>query len=286
MRDPSCSYPCVVVGVDGSRSGIQAAIWAVDEAIGNNVPLQLLYAIESTSNDPDDNAAEVAAAERLVHHVFNTIESTGKPVKMESEIVHAPAITALLEASRSAAMVCVGSVGARHTIQGRMGSTASALAASAHCPVAIVPRSAAGSGMVLAAVDGSPASNSVLERGVAEALLRDVPLRVFPMRQAPHTGKGHAGGLADRSRRITTELEHRFTHWRRNHPDLDIGLASDHGSLLNYPEHLLRHGTPTQLLVIDPLRPGPADILLGPSGRAALEAAGCTLMICDRQWWL
>ncbi|ORW82526.1 hypothetical protein AWC26_04405 [Mycobacterium shimoidei] len=276
----------MVVGVDGSRSGTQAALWAVDEAIGNDVPLQLLYAIEFTSNDPDDDAAEVAAAERLVHSVFSTIEATGKPVKMESEIVHARATTALLEASRSAAMVCVGSVGARHAIQGNMGSTASALAASAHCPVAIVPRTAHGSGMILAVVDGSPASNSVLERGVAEALLRDVPLRVFPMRPPSHTGKGRVGGLADRRQRVNTELEHRFTHWRRNHPDLDIGMVSDHSSLLNFLEHLVRTGTPIQMVVVDPLRPGPADILLSPSGRAALEAAGCTLMICDRQWWL
>ena len=35
-------------------------------------------------------------------------------------------------------MICVGSMGLEHATQGRVGSTAAALAASAHCPVAII----------------------------------------------------------------------------------------------------------------------------------------------------
>lgn len=290
MRDPYASCPCVVVGIDGSRSSMQAAIWAVDEAIDRDVPLQLLYAIESTSNDPDDAAAEVATAERVVRHAFSTIESFGKPVKMESEILHAHPASALLEASRSAAMVCVGSTGLKHAITGRVGSTASALAAAAHSPVAIVPGNAAstpdGTGLVLAVVDGSPASNTVLERSVAEALLRGLPLRVFPMRQPQGTDGDHADGIPDRGQRVKTDLEYRFTHWRRNHPDLDIKLVTEHSGLLNYLEHVQRKDTSIQVVVVDPVRPGPLDILLGPPGRAALEAAACTLMVCDRQWWL
>ena len=51
----------VVVGIDGSRSGIVAALWAVDEAVSRDIPLRLVYAIE-----PSDNArldAHVAAEE-------------------------------------------------------------------------------------------------------------------------------------------------------------------------------------------------------------------------------
>lgn len=288
MLDPYSSWPCVVVGIDGSRAAMQAAKWAVDEAVDREVPLHLLYAVESASNDPDDAAGAVATAERAVHSVFTTIESMGKPVKIESEIVHSHPVAALLEASRSAAMVCVGSTGIQHAIHGRIGSTASALVAAARCPVAVVPATAevtqGGTGLILAAVDGSPASNTVLERSVAEAVLRAAPLRVFMMGRRP--GVDHAEAKADGSQRLKAELEHRFTHWRRNHPDLDIDSVTDHSSLLNCLEHAQRKGTPIQLVVVDPLRPGPVDMLMGPSGRAALEAAGCTLMICDRQWWL
>lgn len=289
MRDPYCPSPSVVVGVDGSRSAVQAAMWAIDEAVDRDVPLQLLYAIGSTSNDPDDAAAEVAFAENAVHDVFTRIDSTGKPVKVESEILHCRPVTALLEASRSTALLCVGSAGFIHATRGRLGSTAAAVAASAHCPVAIVPGSAGlkqrDSGLILAVVDGSPADNTVLERSVTEAHLRAAPVHVFSTRRPRRSGKDHADSVPARSRQVA-QLEHRFTHWRRNYPDLDIQWVPEHNGLLNYLEHLQRTATPIQLVVVDPLRPGPLDVLLGPAGRAALEATGCTLMVCDRKWWL
>ncbi|BBZ12710.1 universal stress protein [Mycobacterium branderi] len=256
-------------------------MWAVDEAIDRDVPLQLLYAIESVSNDPDDKATEAASAENAVQEVLARVESTGKPVKLEADIVHRYPVTALVEASRSAALLCVGSAGFVHATQGRLGSTAAAVAASAHCPMAIVPATAGlkrhDAGLILAVVDGSPADNTVLEHSVAEARLRAAPVRVFRM--------PHAAAVPGRSR-DGVQLEHRFTHWRRNLPDLDIQLVPEHDGLLNYLEHLQRAATPVQLVVVDPLRPGPLDVLLAPSGRAALDAAGCTVMVCDRKWWL
>lgn len=290
MRERYSASPRVVVGIDGSRAAMQAAIWALDEGVDRDIPLSLLYAIDSTSNDPNDTAAEVVAAENIVRTAITTIESLGKQVKLETEIVHRHPVAALLEASRSAAMVCVGSVGFKHAMQGRIGSTASALAASAHCPVTIVPRTAGttstGAGVVLAVVDGSPASNTVLERSVAEAQLRHASLRVFIRRQPRGIKPGDIDVAVEAIPRVTAELEHRLTHWRRNHPHLDIELVSDHSGLLNYLEHLQRNAAPIRLVVVDPLRPGPAELLLRPSGRALLEAAGCALMICEKQWWL
>lgn len=290
MREPYSPSPCVVVGIDGSRAAMQAAIWALDEAIDRDIPLSLLYAIDSTSNDPFDTAAEVVAAENTIRTAITTIESLGKQVRVEAEIVHRHPVSALLEASRSAAMVCVGSVGFKHAMQGRIGSTASGLAASAHGPVAVVPRTAAttstGAGVVLAVVDGSPASNTVLERSVAEAQLRNASLRVFIRRQPRGTKPGDIDVAQAEIPRVTTELEHRLTHWRRNHPHLGIELVSDHSDLLNYLEHLQRNAAPIRLVVVDPLRPGLSELLLGPSGRALLEATGCALMVCDKQWWL
>lgn len=289
MRDPLASSPCVVVGIDGSRAAMQAAMWAVDEAIDHDVPLTLLYAIDSDSTDPHDAAAEVADAQNAVHQVFATIESTGKSVKMESEIIHSSPIVALLQASRSASMLCVGSIGFKHAISGRIGSTASALAVAAHCPVAIVPRKARSAlskaGLVLAVVDGSPAGNTVLERSVAEAVLRAAPLRIATIRHAHRPDADHTDPAGRYSRRVESEVEHRLAHWQRNHPDLDIDSAPVHGGLLNYVERMDRTATPIQLVVVDPSRPGPLDVLLGPSGRATLDTGGCTLLICDRQWW-
>ena len=41
----------VVVGIDGSRAAVGAALWAVDEAVSRDIPLRLVYAIEPSRCD-------------------------------------------------------------------------------------------------------------------------------------------------------------------------------------------------------------------------------------------
>jgi hypothetical protein len=110
-----------------------------------------------------------------------------------------------------------------------------------------------------------------LELAVSEAALRDVPLRAL-----------YIGRAAD-GNGVAAQLDRRLTAWRRNHPDVDIESATFQGSVVNYLEYLHRNAEPLQLVVVDP---GRADMFLGPSGRAALDAAHCTLLISDRQCWL
>lgn len=273
MRDPYSPSPAVVVGFDGSRSAMQAALWAIDEAIDRNVELQLVYAIDSAESDGGDRTAELATAERVIHQAFTAIESTGKPVKMEADIVHCHPITALIDASHSASMLCVGSTGLKHAVKGRTGSTASALAAFAHCPIAIVPATAdpRPDGWVLAVVDGSLAGTAVMELAASEAALRGAPLRVL-----------NADTAADRNG-VAARLDHRLTAWRRNHPDVDIEFTTFQGSTVTYLEHLHRDAEQVQLLVVDP---GRVDELLLPRGRTALDATRCSLLVSDRQCWL
>lgn len=105
------SFSPVVVGIDGSRPGIDAALWAVDEAVSRDIPLRLVYAIDpadSASADCDVLARKLAAAEVAVKYAFAAVESTDKPVKIEVEILQDRPTRALLEASRWAALVCVG----------------------------------------------------------------------------------------------------------------------------------------------------------------------------------
>jgi len=106
------------------------------------------------------------------------VESTDKPVKIEVEILQDRPTRALLEASRWAALLCVGSIGLKHSSQGRIGSTSAALAACAHCPVAVVrghdpPQSK--QKWVVAEVDESAASDGVLRLALEEARLRGEP---------------------------------------------------------------------------------------------------------------
>ncbi len=168
----SLTTQSIVAGVDGSKAAIRAALWAVDEAESRGVPLRLLYA-----TDPGDGEE---AAELALRHAVAAIRATGKPVRVETEIAHGPAVGSLIRSSASAAMVCVGAVGLRHFQRGRVGSTAAALAISAHCPVAIVRggdgRRDQPEGKTVVEIDGSPDS-VLLTAAVEEALLRDAPSR-------------------------------------------------------------------------------------------------------------
>ena len=51
----------VVVGIDGSRAAVDAALWAVDEAVSRDIPLRLVYAIDSIDNSDTDTRTRTAA---------------------------------------------------------------------------------------------------------------------------------------------------------------------------------------------------------------------------------
>jgi nucleotide-binding universal stress UspA family protein len=159
MQHLDPSPPSVVVGIDGSRAAVGAAVWAADEAVSRDIPLRLVYAIEPSDEgrvDPQVAAHNLDTAELAVRFAFTAVESTGKPVKIEVEILQDRSPTrALLETSRSAAMICVGSVGIGPIARGLLGSTASAPAEKAHCPVADHPDSTRSTG------GGAPTGSSL-----------------------------------------------------------------------------------------------------------------------------
>ena len=137
----SATPPSIVVGIDGSKAAVHAALWAIDEAVSRDIPLRLLYAIEpddAQPTPPDKAARKLAIAENAIRYAFTAVEAADKPVKIEVEITQELPTTSLIRASASAAMVCVGAVGLHQFGPARVGSTAAALAVSGHCPVAII----------------------------------------------------------------------------------------------------------------------------------------------------
>ena len=278
------SYPTpqsVVVGFDGSRAALDAALWAVDEAASRDIPLRLLYAIDPAGADTRDAAHELATAEIAVRYAFTAVEATEKPVKIEVEILQEKPARALAAASRSAAMICVGADGLRNATRGRIGSTAAALANSAHCPVAIIRRQSVSMstnpGAILVEVDEWPTGSAVLQCGVDEARLRGAPLRVLTTWQSRFTDVHDARAVTDGNRLAQAQLDRRLARWRRLCPDLDIASVTNHGSTLNY---LARHAASVQLVVIGCVGAGE---LVGPAGLAVLHDTDCSVLTCHRQ---
>ena len=283
MERRHASGPSVVVGIDGSRSALNAALWAVEEAVSRDVPLRLLYAIDPDSaHGPEEAARDLASAEIAVRYAVTAVESTDKPVKVEVEIVQSRPIHALIEASRWAALLCVGDMGNHHAGGTRFGSTAAAVASAAHCPVAIVrgfDPQRAHRAWVVAEVDDSPGCDVVLQNALTEARLRAAPLRVVSTWQS-RAADGGPAGIIDSSRLAEARLDRHVSQWRRRYPDMDIQPVTVHGSTLGY---LAEHANTIQLLVVSHERAHGIGDLFAPPGYASLHGAGCSVLICQPQ---
>lgn len=270
--------PSVVVGIDGSRAASRAAVWAIDEAISRDIPLRLVAVAEHAG--ADDKA--LGGAQAALRAAEAAVTSAGRPVTVQSAAVTGAPTLTLLEASRTAAMICVGAVGLRHFEHDRLGSTAGALAASAHCPVAVVRggehrRSAPGA--VVVESDGTPESAAVLQTGVAEARLRGAPLRVLGEWRSRDTDS-HDRTAPDGNRMVHAHLDRRLSHWRHRYPDLDARPVAVRGSALSY---LTEHAREIQLVVVGARNSGGVAELLGPAGQAALHDTGCSILVVDPQ---
>ena len=278
------SAPSVVVGIDGSRSALDTSLWAVDEAVSRDIPLRLVYAIDPDPTSDNHSAAhDLATAEIAIRHAVSAVESTDKPVKVEVEILQERPTRALRQASRWAAMICVGSIGLKHSSHGRIGSTAAALANSAHCPVAVVHRhnpSVGKPGWVVAEVCESPTSDGVLRRAVEEARLRHAPLRVLTTWQSRYTDVHDNRAVADGNRLARARLDRRLAEWKARHPDLDVEAVAVHGSMVNY---LAKNAESIQLLVVAHDRTHGIGELVGPPCCSTLRDGNCSVLICEPQ---
>ena len=279
--------PAVVVGIDRSQTAVAAAVWAVDEAVFRDVPLRLIAVAEpDAAAEAGDRLAEaelalqeaVAAAEGL------TARAGGAAVRIETEVVTGSPTQILLDASRTAAMVCVGAVGVRYSEHHRVGSTASALVASARCPVAVIrrrqPPSSDDPGWVVVELDETPDSAAVLQCGVAEARLRSAPLRVLGAWRSRYTDVHDSHAVSDGNRLVRAQLDRRLSEWKRRYPDLDVRPVAVHGSVLNF---LARNAAEIQLVVVGARNTSAVAELLGPSGLAALRNTECSVLVVDPQ---
>ncbi|WP_231982557.1 universal stress protein [Mycobacterium sp. E787] len=240
MRD---SAPTVVVGVDGSKAAIAAARWAVDEAVGRDIPLRLVYVIEPPESAPaGDRKGRLAAARLALQDAHRAIEATGQPAKVETEILWGRPLANLIEESRSAEMMCVGSIGLNHAAHG-VGSLSSSLAASALCPVAVIPRPRGRRATAkVARVTVQADEAGALRQAFEEARLRRAPLRVIAVSHA--TGPDDA----DTKRSAQAQLRRRIARWTRRYPDVQVECAIVRGSVV---EFLAADHGPDQLFVTD-----------------------------------
>ena len=177
----------VVVGVDGSDAAIDAAIWAIDEAVSRDVPLRIVHVThieDQRAATDDDFRLDFHYAEASVRAATSAVEATGTQVKIETEVLWGTVKTVLIDESRNATMICPGSMGIGAIAGKLIGSTAATLAKESRCPVAIIRaphRPHAGrTGWIVAVVENRADNESVIEHAMAEAQPRKAPVLDYP----------------------------------------------------------------------------------------------------------
>ncbi|MGL5444744.1 MAG: universal stress protein, partial [[Mycobacterium] stephanolepidis] len=177
MSEIPTRQSAVVVGIDGSRSAVRAALWAVDEALHRDVPLRLVHVVPQPEFPEFDE--EPSPAGMALRHAVREIGSTRKPVEVHADIRHGRVADVLLDSSRNALMLCVGAIGISGSDTRKVGSTAAEVLRSVRCPVAVIRDGQVPAGAepsVVVEVDETHESVASLELAAHEARLRRAPM--------------------------------------------------------------------------------------------------------------
>ncbi|TWH01494.1 Universal stress protein UspA and related nucleotide-binding proteins [Nocardioides sp. J9] len=162
---PAIAPGSIVVGADGSRHAARALRWAAAQARREHRPLVVVTA---GGGDADRVNRDALVA---VRELEPTVDASGVSVDLDPR-------PALVDLSRDAHLVVVGSHGRGFLRSVLLGSVGTALTRLSWCPVVVCrPRDEERGGRgVLVAVDATSSSSPVLEFAFQQASLRGEPL--------------------------------------------------------------------------------------------------------------
>ncbi|ANW65046.1 hypothetical protein BCA37_16895 [Mycobacterium sp. djl-10] len=293
--------PDVVVGVDGSALSTAAVTWAAREARMHGLPLMLVYVAPTLPIDSEAalTAAELAdftdteharareVLEQACETATQAITTDGAPPRPAVEVIDGPVLSTLVELSRRAALMVVGSRGLGAVSRALLGSVSTGLVHHAQCPVAIVHSNDAGGpapsdGPVVVGVDGSPTSDSATALAFEEAHLRGVdlvavhawtdmgPIGFPPSNWSPIEWRN----IKEREEKVLTE---RLRSWRGRFPTVAVipRVVCDQPA-----SRLLEAARGAQLLVVGSRgRGGFAGLLLGSVSATVAGAATVPVIV-------
>ncbi|WP_086664218.1 universal stress protein [Lentzea kentuckyensis] len=287
MKAPSAP---IVVGVDGSASALSAVTWAAQECSRHKVPLRLVHAymlpvrgypeVILTGNEIR-RALEQLGRDKL-QEATAAARAAAPDVEVATEIVCCAATALLIEESKSARLVVVGSQGLGTVTGMLVGSTALALAAHGKSPVIVVHGAAVPDGPVVVGVDGSPTSEAALAFAFETASMRGAQLTVVMcwtdfMVDSAYTASRFTvdwGQVEANERRL---LAQRLAGWQEKYPDVSVHPVV----MRDRPVRaLMRFGAEAQLVVVGSHGHGGfAGMLLGSTSQALVYNAPCPLAI-------
>ena len=291
MRGHRSTAP-VLVGVDGSAGSLAAVEFGAWEAKRRRVALQLVTGYIGETPYLTYGMATVGS---LTHSLRDEARATVTEVEFQTRskhpglsvratVVAGGGASGLVELSRDASLVVVGSRGHGGFGDLLIGSVAAQVAMHAHAPVVVVrppvadrshaadaARVGAAAGPVVVGLDGSAGSELALRFAVDEAVARDRPLVVAHVWWA-HANDGNAEAGADRL------IADAIDPWVAKHPDLQIERRPIHDR--NPTWSLIETSREAALLVVGTRgRGGFASLLLGSVSRALAAHARCPIAV-------
>ncbi|MGH3524333.1 MAG: universal stress protein [Mycobacterium sp.] len=283
----------MLVGVDGSPSSIAAVDWASRDAAMRGLPLTLIHILAppvvmtfpETPMPPGYTEWQQEQGQRHLRDALKIAEGrTGPagPLRVEGETVVGSTVPRLVDLSKEATMMVVGSRGHGRLRRSLMGSVSSALVRHAHCPVAVIhdehpvlPHP--GEAPVVVGIDGSPVSEAATALAFEEASLRGVELiAVYAWHD---TGILDFPGIDMATMQSDGELvlAERLAGWRERYPDVTVRrvVACDRPA-----DQLIEQSQSAQLVVVGSHgRGGFAGMLLGSVSLAVVQSARMPVIV-------
>lgn len=283
----------VVVGVDGSTSGLAAVEVAAREARLRGAELRVVHAFLWPAMHPPPGPLPLGppagGVRNMVEHLVAEAVERAKTAEPEVTVSHAvmtgEPLAVLGAQSRAAELVVVGSRGMGGFAGLLAGSTAVHLVVHGRCPVLVVREEPRADGAVVLGVDGSAAGEKAVDFAFTEAALHGTGLvavhawteRTAPMpaaRDALVRYRNRPAALAQGEERLLAEA---LAGHRERYPDVTVRQEVVHGGPR---EALIEASRTARLMVVGARgRGGLAGLLLGSVSQAMLHHAHCPVAV-------
>lgn len=227
----------VVVGVDGSESSVQAAVYAAEVAHRRGLGVLVVHVTPWQGFDDARPIAAREVAERFEASATLLVEAAAESVRqttglpdVTAAVVDDHPVDGLLALSADAALVVLGRRGLGGLPGLLLGSTAGAVVQHARCTVIALPDewTATQARAVVVGVEGSPGDEEVLAFAVAEAATRSTDVTAVHAWRDGTLGVavGRLGPSVDRSGAVEEaerqQLAEAVAEWRDREPGVRI----------------------------------------------------------------
>lgn len=288
----------IVVGIDGSEQSYGALLWAEREAQRRGTAIRLVTAYSlpvftGTGFDAGysvvDQEALRAGVAQILDEAKTRIGETDIELRATAETGDATGV--LLELSKRAELVVVGSRSTGGFLGRLLGTVSTSLPAHSHCPTVAVPASYAEqvdkdrsildeSKTIVVGSDGSDQARLAILKAADEANRRGVKLTLVNA-LAPYTGALNWVPSAidfEAMYREIADLQRKAAKWVREfYPQLEIEFKLVDGSPVQV---LLEAGKDAALVVVGTRgRGGVKGMILGSTSQGVLHNAKVPLMI-------